>query len=366
METPLDVLSRAASMVETSQVNGDHSLKRCSPVDTRESPSKELPTKILKLDRLKERQDLIHSKRCTGTQTQISNVDRDLYMNGDRHMIGHNSYSVPHAGLLSQTSHHLPLPPRGSPPPYKPIDNHDVPLNLSLSNLSHSSGSSSSSFQQLQQSSSHVPRPSVITCASSADHRLLPPYSANPSLVHIESREPHHVMTTSGQRLPSPPNQREVSSDEVCDPAIEEHFRRSLGRDYSDIMSQKSAVSPVPAPAPPMVVATPSPPPPPPSAPTESVAMTKNNGNPAVSITGSVDDHFAKSLGNSTWSAIKAKNDPIHDLFPGSVDDHFAKALGDTWLRIKAEKESGINTHSPSQNASPSPQQRHDSSLLST
>ena len=73
---------------------------------------------------------------------------------------------------------------------------------------------------------------------------------------------------------------------------------------------------------------------------------------------GSVDDHFAKSLGNSTWTALKAKKDPVNELFTGSVDDHFAKALGDTWLRIKAEKENGHCTSLS--------QQRHDTSLLST
>lgn len=55
---------------------------------------------------------------------------------------------------------------------------------------------------------------------------------------------------------------------------------------------------------------------------------------------GTVDDHFAKALGDSTWKAIKSQNDPSLDVFTGSVDDHFAKALGaTTWRRIKAETE---------------------------
>lgn len=52
----------------------------------------------------------------------------------------------------------------------------------------------------------------------------------------------------------------------VCDPVIEEHFRRSLGENYKD---------------------------------------TEQESN-SVSITGSVDDHFAKALGD-TWLQIKAK-----------------------------------------------------------
>lgn len=52
---------------------------------------------------------------------------------------------------------------------------------------------------------------------------------------------------------------------------------------------------------------------------------------------GSVDEHFAKSLGDSKWKAIKSKND--------SVDDHFAKALGETtWRLIKAETEIAENS----------------------
>lgn len=77
-------------------------------------------------------------------------------------------------------------------------------------------------------------------------------------------------------------------------------------------------------------------------------------------LSGSVDDHFAKSLG-SAWTHIKSSlvtaESPVHDsqlvedtssdswsmatsdAAPESVDDHFAKALGDAWFRIKAERE---------------------------
>lgn len=76
-------------------------------------------------------------------------------------------------------------------------------------------------------------------------------------------------------------------------------------------------------------------------------------------VLGSVDDHFAKSLGSNMWSALKAKNDPEVQ----TVDDHFAKALGtSTWLRIKKEKETNGTSSPPS---SPQ-QQRQNSSLVST
>jgi len=56
----------------------------------------------------------------------------------------------------------------------------------------------------------------------------------------------------------------------ACDPVVEEHFRRSLGKNYKE---------------------------------PEPVANS-------VSITGSVDDHFAKALGD-TWLQIKAAKDGV-------------------------------------------------------
>ena len=57
-----------------------------------------------------------------------------------------------------------------------------------------------------------------------------------------------------------------ILANTVCDPVIEEHFRRSLGKNYKEA---------------------------------EPVSNS-------VSITGSVDDHFAKALGDA-WLQIKAK-----------------------------------------------------------
>ncbi|KAL0276824.1 UNVERIFIED_CONTAM: hypothetical protein PYX00_004308 [Menopon gallinae] len=72
--------------------------------------------------------------------------------------------------------------------------------------------------------------------------------------------------------------------DDACDPAIDEHFRRSLGKDYSSIFSKDK---------------------------------TESN---------------------------KADN-PESDLTGLSVDDHFAKALGDTWIKLKEkENEEKLNS----------------------
>ncbi|KAL3852438.1 hypothetical protein ACJMK2_016077 [Sinanodonta woodiana] len=307
MESPLDVLSRAASLVETSNSSEvqDPQYKGPAPPppgprDCRESPCKELPTKIHKQERIKERLELSqplnfdkdhalkHSRKCAGTQTQLSNVSHDMYINGDGKTTSVESYNVRHS-LLTRTVSSPSSNHANSPPRYH-HDVHDAPLNLSLS----SSASHSSADSPTQS------RPSVITCASTK---------------------------SNGSRFengPHSPSRREVSSVDVCDPAIEEHFRRSLGRNYPEYLACKSShQSP-----PPISTLLAS------SATSNSKISTTN-----VTITESVDDHFAKSLGSSTWSAIKARNDPAQDLLPGSVDDHFAKALGDTWLRIKAEKE---------------------------
>ncbi|XP_072305045.1 transcription cofactor vestigial-like protein 4 [Eucyclogobius newberryi] len=89
-------------------------------------------------------------------------------------------------------------------------------------------------------------RPSVIICA--------PASNRNCNLSHC------HMNGSSSQES----DQKKADAQTECDPVIEEHFRRSLGKNYTEPESN------------------------------------------SVSITGSVDDHFAKALG-ATWLQIKAK-----------------------------------------------------------
>ncbi|NWT74991.1 VGLL4 protein, partial [Prunella himalayana] len=96
-------------------------------------------------------------------------------------------------------------------------------------------------------------RPSVITCASASNR--------NCNLSHCPIA--HSACAGAAYRRPS-------SSSAACDPVVEEHFRRSLGKNYKE---------------------------------PEPVANS-------VSITGSVDDHFAKALGD-TWLQIKAAKDGV-------------------------------------------------------
>ncbi|XP_051517053.1 transcription cofactor vestigial-like protein 4 [Myxocyprinus asiaticus] len=126
-----------------------------------------------------------------------------------------------------------------------PIFAMDQPLALTK----HSSDSARSTRlspgpnTQLQQN-----RPSVITCAP-----------ASSCTCSLSSCHMSHNSCSSGST-------NKTNANTVCDPVIEEHFRRSLG----DIYKEPEPVS------------------------------------NSVSITGSVDDHFTKALGD-TWLQIKAR-----------------------------------------------------------
>uniref|UniRef100_A0A3P9LBV7 Vestigial-like family member 4b n=1 Tax=Oryzias latipes TaxID=8090 RepID=A0A3P9LBV7_ORYLA len=97
-------------------------------------------------------------------------------------------------------------------------------------------------------------RPSVITCA--------PANNRNCNLSHCPGTYNKCSNLTN--------NYRRQNTNTACDPVIEEHFRRSLGKNYKE--------------------------------PEPTATNT-------VSITGSVDDHFAKALGE-TWLQIKNKGSP--------------------------------------------------------
>ncbi|XP_026536347.1 transcription cofactor vestigial-like protein 4 isoform X1 [Pseudonaja textilis] len=99
-------------------------------------------------------------------------------------------------------------------------------------------------------------RPSVITCASASNR--------NCNLSHCPV-----VHSGCGAAMPTS-YRRPSSTTAACDPVVEEHFRRSLGKNYK-----------------------------------EPEPVTNS-----VSITGSVDDHFAKALGD-TWLQIKAAKDGV-------------------------------------------------------
>lgn len=77
----------------------------------------------------------------------------------------------------------------------------------------------------------------------------------------------------------------------MCDPIIDEHFRRSLGNDYLSLFSNNN------------------------------VQEAKEAEIPAKPVA-------------SNTNVIE-----MRDTAGLSVDDHFAKALGDTWVKLNNKKE---------------------------
>ncbi|XP_072181894.1 uncharacterized protein [Diadema setosum] len=147
-------------------------------------------------------------------------------------------------------------------------------------------------------------RPSVITCApaplmrESNGAELAARPGAGGGVGHgpvlLNGRGTEEMDRWSSGRM----QQRSLSSSDV-DPDIEEHFRRSLGRHYKEAYSSPppSATSPT------LGQST--------SSSSSSPPSSLPNGN-EVNITGSVDDHFAKALGDK-WSQIKDVIEPSMD-----------------------------------------------------
>ncbi|XP_078677054.1 transcription cofactor vestigial-like protein 4 [Branchiostoma floridae x Branchiostoma belcheri] len=255
METPLDVLSRAASMVETDNGKAEEGQDKptlhngdCNsrlPPSPRHSPVlKEQPSKVERHRRSTERRELSHvlgmdeeqrakvaTMKCAGTQTHLTSVKETANLTDEALETINNMEASDRERLLMSMA---------SKPMLIPMSSLHSPL-------------------------PHPPqRPSVITCAP-AFSRVSPPPAGNGVSTTVQGAARREIITTG-----------------VVDPVIEEHFRRSLGKDYK--------VEEPPA-EPPRAASTPPDP---------------NN----VSITGSVDDHFAKALGD-TWTKIKARKESV-------------------------------------------------------
>lgn len=264
MESPLDVLSRAASAIETDEKEAEGGLHRSDSFGG--NPSKELPSRINRQRRSAERRDLsqvLHfdqahhpastcapttSTKCAATQTIISTVRQE-----GSEFVGIptlNPAALPPPSSSSLISH-IPL----SPPP------HLHPAYL---------------LEMRHQ------RPSVINKAPSMPTKDQQDNQTNGDTEQRTNGLIHPQLERGENGGGSP--------TEVCD-EIEEHFRRSLGKDYPE--EKKS--TPVETSAAPVSVVTP---------PTPSP-----QASPPVSVSGSVDDHFAKALGDK-WSRIKTEMAP--------------------------------------------------------
>ncbi|KAK6467208.1 mRNAion cofactor vestigial-like protein 4 isoform X2 [Huso huso] len=137
----------------------------------------------------------------------------------------------------------LPSPAYASPPMDEPLALIKKPGYCSPSEGSTATGTLPSPGARSPTARAQQMRPSVITCVSSAQ---------------CSSSRSSDLPSSCCSTVAAPP---------ACDPVVEEHFRRSLGKNYSEADSS------------------------------------------SASINISVDDHFAKALGEK-WLQIKATSPP--------------------------------------------------------
>lgn len=113
----------------------------------------------------------------------------------------------------------------------------------------------------------------------------------------------------------------------MVDPVIDEHFRRSLGDDYMVLFTKNNTKKIESIPSSPVPVSSPTPPKmptpsPPPTPPIKTAIITKQQKSPSS---------HSQTTNTTTTTIVDS------DMISMSVDDHFAKALGETWKKIKEE-----------------------------
>ncbi|XP_077985622.1 transcription cofactor vestigial-like protein 4 isoform X2 [Glandiceps talaboti] len=252
METPLDVLSHAASLVQTDEANREAALRSGNSENRSDSP-KELPSKINRQRRSTERRELSqalkfdenHSScpsqlnktattttKCAGTQTVLTTVKE--YPNAN---CLPNMTTLPEAAIVEPTTERA--------------------VNTVTTNNNHTGFTMTTNSQQMM-------RPSVIACA--------PPPQTRENIANLTAgRDGSELIVNKNGNC-----RREVTCPTgMCDPAIDEHFRRSLGEDYKE----------------------------------EYWSSKPSN---AISITGTVDDHFAQALGEK-WLKLQDDNNQNHE-----------------------------------------------------
>ncbi|KAI4532525.1 hypothetical protein MG293_017790 [Ovis ammon polii] len=254
METPLDVLSRAASLVHADDEKREAALRGEPRLQT-------LPVASALTAHRTGPPPISPSKR----KFSVDPGDDDLDCDGDHASKMSRSFA-PHLNKTANGDCRKDPRERSRSPIERAVaptmSLHGGPLYASLPSLSMEqplaltknsldAGRPAGLSPTLAPVERQQNRPSVITCASAS--------ARNCNLSHCPVA---HSGCAAG-----PASYRRTPSS-TCDPVVEEHFRRSLGKNYKE---------PEPAPN-------------------------------SVSITGSVDDHFAKALGD-TWLQIKAAKD---------------------------------------------------------
>ncbi|CAL4177010.1 unnamed protein product, partial [Meganyctiphanes norvegica] len=206
---------------------------------------------------------------------------------------------------------------------------YDLPLDMSTKRRG-SPPPDSIPVKSLREAQQHVnymphparPRPSVITC-------LPPRYFHSPSTLH----EPidHHITTHEDPWSPSL-QQRQINSPRS-------YLERPLPPPYSVATAALSAqrkenrqeqrvrhedVNMGGSP------------------PKQSSCNTTRKVVQAGPVDPEIDEHFRRSLGADYQQLFKNTQSPVqHNT--DSVDDHFAKALGETWTKLQAERHDSPN-----------------------
>uniref|UniRef100_A0A8C9QM31 Vestigial like family member 4 n=1 Tax=Spermophilus dauricus TaxID=99837 RepID=A0A8C9QM31_SPEDA len=240
METPLDVLSRAASLVHADDEKREAALRGEPRMQT-------LPVASALSSHRTGPPPISPSKR----KFSLEPGDEDLDCEND-HVSKMSRIFNPH---ISAECRPFPVEVAGlhGSHLYTSIPSLSMEQPLALTKNSVDATRPAGLSPTLTPVERQQNRPSVITCASAG--------ARNCNLSHCP-------IAHSGCPASGPASYRRPPSATTCDPVVEEHFRRSLGKNYKE---------PEPAPN-------------------------------SVSITGSVDDHFAKALGD-TWLQIKAAKD---------------------------------------------------------
>ncbi|XP_013859565.1 transcription cofactor vestigial-like protein 4b isoform X2 [Austrofundulus limnaeus] len=281
METPLDVLSRAASFVHANEeeseaaLRGDPRFQSLSLSSSSSSSSLSSSSSSISSHRTGPPPISPTKRKLSGDQVDSDMDDNEhvakmsrlfaaqLKPNGDyrNSSVTKDRSRSPSERMVVPTT----LGVQGSPLYGHPHHHHlaalagmDQPLALTKNSMVDTARGSAASLVTMPHTVSTMERqqnrPSVITCAA-ANNR-----NCNLSQCPVSHSGCSNLTN----------NYRRINTNTACDPVIEEHFRRSLGKNYKE----------------------PEP--------------TATN---SVSITGSVDDHFAKALGE-TWQQIKNKRSP--------------------------------------------------------
>lgn len=239
------------------------------------------------------------------------------------------------------------------------MDYEEQPLDMSIKGKSSNSSCNSSpssppvlestSLPMTQPFTSQISRPSVITCAPSlkvksnigscssecsSSHKCTHNHQNIPSKL---SGDPNQFITNYPATLMSNSNghsQDTIIANETaklniyCDSSesggnadpVDEHFRRSLGKDFTEIFKSPST--------------------------TKSVAPSKcgTPRQPGTSVTSNGNSHLVTSPVPSTPQAKSSVTSVVTEMST-DVDDHFAKALGADWLKKLKKSDTSDKIH---------------------